>query len=290
MNRGWFVFSILLHLGVGVVLWLWQPPVVTRPSLDIEILPLMKSEPFAIQNGIDRANGRSRVKGASADRHQQSKLVQDLFGTSNATAMAKKIEAFSEGFENEDALGPGNSLGDSDNWDFHRHVYTQIDSRLIFDSLLAQYNHFRRVQMKFTVSGKGLLLGDSLSARSDDRVLQVHAARALRAALAEEFPQTKWAAGRKEVTFAAQFDFIQTSASTQPEKQRGFVKPRLHFQRVTSEKPLANTLGDHLMNGGIDYNLFAAAERWEKYNKRKMLQNAQFDPFEHYKKDPAYNL
>lgn len=108
--------------------------------------------------------------------------------------------------------------------------------------------------------------------------------------LAQSFPEGKHSHTARAIIFQAKFEFVLDSPTLNLRKQKEFGKPVLVFRRATSEKPVANTLGDHLMNGGIDYDAFAMVEKWQKYNKKKFLRQAEYDPFAHYRSDPAYNL
>ncbi|MNK19554.1 hypothetical protein D3C87_377760 [compost metagenome] len=281
----WLILSLALHgVLVGTLMSL---RVVPEPEVAEEIVDLQIVMETRSVGGPFRGQGTSRTGSASS---ANKALVQNLFQRYDLKQESHEVAAVSESDAADFQVGPANMLGDSDNWDFHRQVFTKIDENLMFDSLLAQYNHFGSVHLRFAVDPHGYLIEKSLRARAEDPILKVHVVRALRLALNEEFPSSKWAVAGKNITFEAKFDFLQMSSFINHEKQKGFVKPQLQFQRATTEKPIPNTLSEQLTSGGIDYDLFAAAERWQKYNKKKKLANYQFDPFAHYKKDPAYNL
>ncbi len=176
-------------------------------------------------------------------------------------------------------------------WEYYRAVYEKVDSHIVFDTRLAQYNHFGTVYVQFRLSPSGELLQQDLKAKSDDGILKVHVMRALRKSLvAGALAENQVNPSGRSVLFRAKFDFLQDSPSLNFKKQKEFGRSVLVFRRATLEKPISNTLKDHLMNGGIDYNLFAATERWEKYNHKKMLRETGFDPFLSYKEDQDYNL
>ncbi|WP_291515855.1 hypothetical protein [Bdellovibrio sp. ArHS] len=160
----------------------------------------------------------------------------------------------------------------------------------MFDSILAQYNHFGSVYVEFEVDAQGRLQNTNLRVSSSDSILKVHVMRALRKGLKETFKEEKWNPSGQTSILQAKFEFLQGSADVNFQKQKAFGKPILVFKRATTEKPLPTTMGEHLLNGGISYDAFAMAERWEKFNKKKKLRELSFDPFTTYKADPDYNL
>lgn len=181
-------------------------------------------------------------------------------------------------------------ISDGNQWSYFQQVFKKIDEQLLFDSLLAQYGHFGNVYVEFEVDEKGHFVQSGLKVTADDAILKVHALRALIKGLRESFDKTKWNPTGKSQIFQAHFSFLYEKYGDNTKKQTAFAKPVLKFTRTTGEQTIPTNLQDHLLTGGIDYDLFAAAERWQKYNKRKKLREQEFDPFSTYKSDPLYKL
>lgn len=188
------------------------------------------------------------------------------------------------------SLGSDSFLGENNQWEFYRQVFERIDSQLLFDSLLAQYNHFGVVFVEFEVDAEGHFVDNRLKVSAEDSVLKVHAMRALRKGLREAFVKGKWNPSGKNAVLQAKFEFLQASDFINQQKQKEFGKPVFVFKRATSEKPTANNLTDTLLDADNLRNPYQIAERLEKYNKKKRLRACEFDPFESYKRDPDYNL
>ncbi|MFM6930383.1 MAG: hypothetical protein ACKOX6_18105, partial [Bdellovibrio sp.] len=178
----------------------------------------------------------------------------------------------------------------TDQWSYFHQVFERIDQQLMFDSLLAQYNHFGYVYVEFEVGPNGRFVDKTVKVSAIDSILKVHALRALRKGLMEEFPREKRNPSGKSVRFQAKFEFLASTEDLNFSKQKGFGKAKLVFRRASSERPIPNDLKEQLLTGGISHDPFAMAERWEKYNKKKRLKAADFDPFALYKVDPDYNL
>ncbi|QLY25393.1 hypothetical protein [Bdellovibrio sp. KM01] len=181
-------------------------------------------------------------------------------------------------------------ISDGNQWSYFQQVFKKIDEQLLFDSLLAQYGHFGNVYVEFEVDQKGHFVQSGLKVTADDAILKVHALRALIKGLRESFDKTKWNPTGKSQIFQAHFSFLYEKYGDNTKKQTAFAKPVLKFTRTTGEQAIPTNLQDQLLTGGLDYDLFAAAERWQKYNKRKKLRQQEFDPFSTYKSDPLYRL
>jgi hypothetical protein len=188
----------------------------------------------------------------------------------------------------EDMFGEG---GDNKNWSYYQEIYRRIDSNLMFDSLLAQYGHFGQVYVQFNVTPDGLFMMEDLRADATDSILKVHVLRAIKKSLSESVDITKFAKVETPTLFKASFAFnVAHHENNFYNKQSDFGRPVFKFTRSTNEKQIPRELLDHLLSGGISYDPFVMAERWQKYNKRKYRDSVQFDPFESYKRDAFYNL
>ena len=183
-----------------------------------------------------------------------------------------------------------NMLADTDQWEFYHQIFERIDSQLMFDSILAQYNHFGSVFLEFEVDAEGHFVETALRAKADDPILKVHVIRALRKGLKESFVKAKWNPSGKTAVLQAKFEFLYGDSSVNSKKQKEFGKPVLVFKRATSEKPTASNLTDTLLDADNLKNPYQIAERIEKYKKKKALRAGDFDPFQNYRNDPDYDL
>lgn len=289
----WILSSVVIHALVLAALWLGQPEAVQAPTspdpIPVEFAVVERS-PAGPSSGRRKGALSRSSKPAGVASHAMNKSLFKTYDFSDDDDVLAHHEGSEKDFRDRAtyALESANVFADTDNWDYHREVFRRIDSELMFDSILAQYNHFGTVMLQFEVDEKGYLLEQSLRAFSEDAVLKVHAVRAVRKALTEKFQEPKWST--ENTIFQAKFEFLQDSPSLNFRKQREFGKPVLNFTRATKEKPVATNLQDHLLSGGIDYDAFAMVERWQKCNKRKRLAVGEYDPFAHYRKDPAYLL
>lgn len=296
LNR-WMLTSGLLHAALaGALVVIVAPDILRTNPPPAELVEVHYSSPPSKTVRSDGGFGKAQKASKSHGKGEKTDpKVSSLFKTYDfapSDSAYPKDGAKSGGFRDSQSyqLDSAMMFADTDDWAYHQEVFKKIDSQLMFDSVLAQYNHFGTVLLQFEVSSQGLLLEKSLRAESADRILQVHAVRALRKALGQSFPEGKHSHTASAIIFQAKFEFVLDSPTLNLRKQKEFGKPVLVFRRATSEKPVANTLGDHLMNGGIDYDAFAMVEKWQKYNKKKFLRQAEYDPFAHYRSDPAYNL
>jgi hypothetical protein len=286
------ILSIALHALVGGAVYFSASSDVQKSAEVIQ---------FEIQNPVEKnapdfaGSGRSGRHGKYASNKSKGSNL-NLFGTGYI--------ADSKAFVQNEITGPAsdyrdhaNYIGDADGfisdgnqWSYFEQVFKKVDEQLIFDSLLAQYNHFGNVYVEFEVDAQGRFVEKGLKVTADDAILKVHALRALIKGLRESFDKTKWNPTGKNQIFQAQFRFIQDGYSANRKKQSAFAKPVFAFSRSTPEKPIPTNLQEQLLTGGVDYDLFAAADRWQKYNKRKKLREQEFDPFSTYKADPLYKL
>ncbi|MGE9745456.1 energy transducer TonB family protein [Bdellovibrio bacteriovorus] len=288
----WILTSVAIHALALSALWLGKPAAIEVPHspdpIPVEFAVVEKSHAPSAGPKRGILSGASQAMGA-----KPGTITKSLFKTydfNDSEDVTENSDGPARDFRDRAtyALESANVFADTDNWDYHREVFRRIDSELMFDSILAQYNHFGTVMLQFEVDEKGYLLEKSLRASSEDPILKVHAVRAVRKALTEKFQELKWSS--ENTIFQAKFEFLSDSPSLNFRKQREFGKPVLNFTRATKEKPVATNLQDHLLNGGIDYDAFAMVERWQKYNKKKRLDVGEYDPFAHYRKDPAYLL
>lgn len=292
-RHDYFGLSILIH-GLTLSCFAFflevQKPK-TSDVVAIELTPIQRdTQPtkFISKQGVSSkvAKGLSSSKkigifgqsyaGSSKTFHLESSLLE---GKAAAYNESSNYEASADSF-----------LANTDQWSYFQQVFQRIDQQLIFDSLLAQYNHFGYVYVEFEVGPDGRFVDKSLKVSAIDSILKVHALKALRKGLIEEFPSEKWNPDGKSVRFQAKFEFLEGSENLNFTKQKDFGKAKLVFRRASSEKPIPNSLKEQLLTGGISHDPFAMAERWEKYNKKKRLKDGDFDPFAPYRADPDYNL
>lgn len=179
------------------------------------------------------------------------------------------------------------------NWEYNREIYRRIDTNLLFDSILAQYNHFGRVYVQFTVTENGLVNFSGLKTDATDAILKVHVLRAIKKSLLQPVESMKAMKKLKlipETVFQAEFNFTYGDHNNNFAKQNNFGRPVFVFNRSTTEKPVPKELLEQLLTGGVTPNISLMYERWQKYNKKKHLESIQFDPFENYKRDSFYRM
>ncbi len=287
MKRG-LVLSLLIHglIGAMAAFVAFQEQKSAPQTVQIEVIE--KAVPKSVA-GLGQVH-----KGSQTQRNTKAQSP-NLFGS--GYVIDSKIKPSDMERPESDYTDHANYIGDAEGfisdgnqWSYFQQVFQKIDEQLLFDSLLAQYGHFGNVYVEFEVDEQGHFVERGLRVTADDAILKVHALRALIKGLRETFDKTKWNPTGKSQIFQAQFSFLYEKYGDNSRKQTAFAKPVLKFTRTTSEKTIPTNLKEHLLNGGVDYDLFAATERWQKYNKRKKLREQEFDPFSTYKADPLYKL
>lgn len=286
----WGSLSLVIH---GLILggfWLLKPANPNPPEkLEVELvsIPPESRSQFREKSVSPEQAHQQRLKKLAAKLLAPSYDYKDVSARKAFEVKSQIAQNFKDAFEHEE--GPG-ALANNKAWEFHRQIYERVDSSVMFDSILAQYNHFGRVFVQFEVDFQGRLLNSGLRVAAADPILKVHSMRALRAGLRESFKTEKWNPSRKNAKINMKFEYLAGPSELNRQKQTDFGKPVMSIKRFTTEKPLPNDLQDHLLNGGIDLNVFAMVERWQKYNKRKKLNSLDFDVFSRYRRDPDYNL
>lgn len=239
---------------------------------------------------------RSRKTGVNKSSRPTLKSISPSFKPSYGTDVAI---AQSDGSSEAPALDDPQSYGfNAKTYDkgnairgFLEALHSRVNNALVFDSILAQYNHFGTVYLQFEVDKRGTLRIETLRASTTDRILKVHVIRsALVPALREPLKESFWLTGRETIQLRARFQFVRSRKQTtlwddNPETISGY---SLTFRRFTPERAVPRTLGDHLVNGGIDSDLFAMYEAWQKFNKARERRRLDVDPFAVYKADPMY--
>ncbi|UYL10635.1 hypothetical protein B9G69_008610 [Bdellovibrio sp. SKB1291214] len=285
------ILSIALHAFVGGAVVFFASPDLRKSTevIQFEIQDAPKSKLEFAGSG----NGGHRGK-SIAIKPKGSNL--NLFGKGYVADSKVKVQNEIAGPSTDYRdhamyIGDAESfISDGNQWTYFEQVFKKVDEQLIFDSLLAQYNHFGNVYVEFEVDAQGRFVERGLKVTAEDAILKVHALRALIKGLSESFDKAKWNPTGKSQIFQANFKFVQNSYSENRRKQSAFAKPVLAFNRSTPEKPIPTNLTDQLLTGGVHYDLFSVTERWQKYNKRKKLREQEFDPFAAYKADPLYKL
>lgn len=294
-HQGYFVLSIFLHglalVGMLFFLKVDNDKIHDAITVDLDSAPVRRHTVTA--EASSKRSIRSRYSDGSSSAKKMAIFGQSYTTNSQALNSNKLIlEGKAVGFNDSSSYeaAADSFIADTDQWSYFQQVFEKIDQQLVFDSLLAQYNHFGYVYVAFEVGPDGRFIDKSVRVSAVDSILKVHALRALRKGLMEEFPRKKWNPKGERVWFQAKFEFVSGSEDMNFTKQRDFGKAKFIFRRASSEKPVPNDLKDQLLTGGISHDPFAMAERWEKYNKKKRLKDGGFDPFALYKADPDYNL
>lgn len=286
-----FLLSLSLHALLGAVFFFaeFKEEVLPREVIQFEI----QSSPVKPKPDFAGSSPKSGRKSAIA-KSKGTNL--NLFGSGyvadthvkNDTNIDRPIADYKD---HANYIGDAEGfISDGNQWSYFQQVFQKIDEQLLFDSLLAQYGHFGNVYVEFEVDEQGHFVERGLKVTADDAILKVHALRALIKGLRESFDKTKWNPTGKSQVFQAHFSFMYEKYGDNTKKQTAFAKPVLKFTRTTSEKAIPTNLKEQLLTGGVHYDLFTVAERWQKYNKRKKLREQEFDPFSTYKSDPLYKL
>lgn len=289
--------SVILH-GMIILLFVAVPPVLHAPVKAKDVIEFEVQLPSSTVQNITVAHAKSKISSSRKSHGKEVSLQgMNLFGQSYTYDSSAKKKAFQGGDEQSDfkdsanySLGSDSFLGENNQWEFYRQVFERIDSHLLFDSLLAQYNHFGNVFIEFAVDAEGHFVEKRLKISSQDPILKVHAMRALRKALFETFERGKWNPSGQVSILQAKFEFLQGDDIINAQKQKQFGKPVFVFKRATLEKPVSNDLAETLINAETIANPYLIGERLEKYNKKKRLRAGEFDPFQQYRSDPDYNL
>ena len=190
-------------------------------------------------------------------------------------------------------LGVGSFDFGAANHGFLEAIWRKIDANLIFDSLLAQYAHFGNVFVEFLVFADGRIDETSVFSRGRDRILRVHAIRALRSGLRE--PLAANLRIKEAVRLRAQFQFILNGSSLFDENPARISGRAMTFRRFTNQRPLVHGAGEIFKSGGMGHfeggvntDLAAMYDALNKFLKMKEHQRLGHDPFAIYKADPIY--
>jgi hypothetical protein len=277
MRPAVLLVSLGLHLSIAFFLFYSLPSSIQSMPEAVEISVIEKVRPKLKVAGLSR---RSKVRFVSKDSLDSAffpRLVPAISGS------------YSDSRPYDTSISEVFGADGNQNWSFHHEIYSRIDSGLVFDSLLAQYGHFGKVQVQFSVTQEGLLLLENLKVQADDQVLKVHVLRAISKSLREPVNPVKFSKVEGNIIFQAQFDFSFGEESNFI-KQKNFGRPVFVFKRSTIEKPVPREVLEQLLSGGVTPNISLMVDRWKKFNKKKYLEGVQFDPFEGYKNDPFYHL
>lgn len=274
------LYSLVLHALLCLPFFFVKKPLEVK-TIPVEI-EIKAAVPVKKQNGVKAAG----------------KPAGQLFPVMNAQTLLAKVERNSQnspkhfsdsGIYQSDISEVFGENGNK-NWAYHREIYRRIDSNLMFDSILAQYNHFGRVYVQFKVNEQGQLDVDNLSAEARNPILKVHVLRAIRKSLLTPIENIDREKLFELGFFQAEFNFRYGDHNENFSKQSSFGRPVFVFNRATTEKPVPKEMLDHLLSGGVTPNISQMYERWQKYNKKKHLEAIQFDPFENYRTDAFYQL
>lgn len=298
----WLGLSIAIHgLALGAVFLFEFKSSKPQQVVEFEIqsAPMATSFKQNKNHGTGKSSAQTAVANNNSGKGKKVSLKgTDLFGQQYSFNQADT------GSGSGDAAAPttdftdrqnyifdaGSMLADADQWEFYRQVFERIDSQLVFDSILAQYNHFGNVFVEFEVDARGRFVDHRLKISSDDSVLKVHSMRALRKGLKEPFRKEKWNPSGKNAILQAHFEFLHGDTAINFKKQKEFGKAIFVFKRATIERPITNDIVDTVVSKETIINPYLIGERLEKYNKKKRLKAGEYDPFASYRNDPDYNL
>ncbi len=164
-------------------------------------------------------------------------------------------------------------------------VLSQEIDEVIWDSpLLAEYGMSGEVFIQLIPSEKFQWNSDYVKVESSNRVLKVIGLRALR----DSF-KTVPLAELKKMKKNLHFRFVWTD-NTLCTERKSIQNNSLSFCRKSkSEKPTFSA-GEKTAEyiSSLQYG-FGAIEEIKKYNRKQMRRETEFDPFQNFKNDPAWN-
>ncbi|MEK6628203.1 MAG: hypothetical protein AABY53_06220 [Bdellovibrionota bacterium] len=294
MKHRYLLLSALIHILISGLTF-----------LRFNVINIPKTEVIEVE--FKEIINADKVRGSkqSKPRSVNSNIKKiELFPRTRAASLLARVEENAEAAKTPDVFGLKSHFNDSktydkdiseifgdngnQNWSYYKEVYNRIDSSLMFDSILAQYNHFGKVFVQFKVDSDGLLIVDGLKTDAADAILKVHVLRAIKKSLSEPIELVKKSKLNQYTLFNAVFDFRFGDPRRNFLKQEAFGKPVFVFRRNTLERPVDKKLLSYLLDQGVVDNPFLIAERLKKYNKKKYLEDIQFDPFENYRRDVFY--
>lgn len=295
--------SLFLHVGLSAGLWLWPSE---RPK-ETEL-----SEPPAdLPVTLIETSARSLLRG-----HKQGAHTKALRNKGGGLRLSEITPSFSEGLRQraldadadeelseralvastwQEPFAYGETPADAAKFapraSFYEELHRRVDSQILFDDLLAQYNHFGHVYLMFAVEPDGTLIPNSLRAFAADGVLKVRSAWALRKGLKGPVEKNLRLEKPKELWLTARFFWSDDTRCRNLTTVNG---PYLTFCRSTQTKPIEkNALGavGHVATSGLDsLDPTTAYERYKQYKQMDFRRTAQFDPFVKERGDPDYRL
>jgi hypothetical protein len=294
--------TLAIHLAIFGWLWFFggnAPPLISEPVIvELRESPTPETKaPVARSRNVGRSTVVSKRPGQTSPDLALADLSPNSVGirTGVSTGNFESFESMDEpALDNPQGYSLSAKSYDEGNAirGFLEAVYNRVNNRLIFDSIFAQYGHFGAVYIQFNVDHRGVIDSASIRTSAKDKILKVHAIRsALLPGLATPLKENLWLDERPALKLRARFEFLKGSVDqnlfdSNPEKIAGLA---LSFRRFTPEVKVARTLGQHLVNGGINYDLFAMYDSWEKYNKARERRRLDTDPFSIHKADEYYD-
>lgn len=319
MKQGHFRFflmaSAFFHLGfIGALL---RSSTQNRPVADpivVEIVAQKVGEQKPLRSGTSSTRPRGRKFSATSflpswgDQFQRSLLsATDVPTPPESLAAVRELFAdpFSYGATASGQLTTGRGT--------YEEIFRRVNSNLIYDSILGEYNHFGSCYFYFAVNNLGTLFPESLRARCSDRVLKVKSARILRKVLREELPESLRFRTSEKHWIAARFVFARKAPCA---ALNGSAGNFLTFCRTNSTSPVASSrLGDFMEAGELGtrdpsenkkeiHEALGPAlphqdlqvgyrgnyEDFLDYDQRRYRKETKFNPFQSEERDPDWEL
>lgn len=286
-------------------------PVTAREHLVIEIQTVEGRVALPVRQGGEKGQSSKRKNAKSARSRQFSRFMPE-WNFQNHDELKLDSVSVSRG----SSAGDMNDLelfsraetvfiGESKDWRFLSYLHSRIDTHLLFDTILARWNHFGTVIVDFEVERSGILINKDIRVQAEDRILKVHVMRALRKALARRLPESVHLKSASSLRVRAKFEFLQGSSELNTKKQNTFTMPVLVFRRGTMDAPMPNNVGDFvatqlgiqapkIVGDKLQFTILAdpieIIDRIKEYKRKKAQVEVGFDPFAEYLRDPDSNL
>jgi hypothetical protein len=283
------IISIIVHAGLFFSLQPALKPASTQNLIEVEFQEHQTAQSAGKAKGNIRATAKRPARKSTALR----KLDLGL-STMQAVVSSYQKQLANPITPNSTLESEGNSKVSFDPYDgmampeirFVRSLWREIDKSIVNNPYLSEYGHTGKAFFSFQVGTDGKLIENTLTAKSEDRVLKVIAARAIRKALQNQ--NGELSLPTENMTIYTQFAWsdLETCAS-----MKGSSKNHLSFCNYAEDKRKNFSDSEKAATylGALRYG-FDAADEIKKYQREEMHRNSNFNPFEEFERDPDWNL
>jgi hypothetical protein len=212
--------SILLHLLIAAGLF-WtitrqsQEPAALTIEVDVESLPNQKTA----RGEKPTFNAKKTFQRRASQTRLAKFFPQPNFGAGLTSGSEEKDPSkaerilISQTWQDASSYMPTlqTAVEFASRSAFYEELHRRIDVQILFDDVLAEYNHFGKILFYFAVNADGTLIPETLRAEALDRVLKVRAAKILRRSLAKPMDSNFHLDGKGPYWIAARFFYEKDS-------------------------------------------------------------------------------